>query len=96
MCSDVHDIEEQINRYLIFMTFAILNIIADTKAYKQVDEVERKTREFRFDERFKTVKFNNITPKSRISYGLMRRGKFKITYRFLRLCKLIKNSKQRK
>lgn len=90
MCSDVPDIEEQINRYLMFITFAILNIIADTKAYEQVDEVERKIKEFGFDERFKTVSFNNITPKSRISYILMRKGKFKLTYRFLSLCKLMK------
>ena len=90
MCSDVPDIEEQINRYLMFITFAILNIIADTKAYEQVDEVERKIKEFGFDERFKTVSFNNITPKSRISYILMCKGKFKLTYRFLSLCKLMK------
>ena len=90
MCSDVPDIEEQINRYLMFITFAILNIIADTKAYEQVDEVDRKIKEFGFDERFKTVSFNNITPKSRISYILMRKGKFKLTYRFLSLCKLMK------
>lgn len=93
MCLNVTDINEQINRYLMCITFAILNIIVRTKEHDAVEKLIKKLDEYKFADRFKKAEFCHITPKTRISYFLMKRGKFKLTYGFLKVCNFIKTSK---
>ncbi len=93
MCSGISDISEQINRYTMSITFAILNIMVRTKENDAVNELTKKLYEYKFDDRFKKAKFRKITPKTRISYFLMQQGKFKLTYNFLKVCNFIKTSK---
>lgn len=93
VCSDRNGFAEQIDRYTIFITFVILNIAVRAKRHDAIPEIAKKVYEYNFIDRFKRAKFGKITLKTKISYFLMKRGNFKLTYNFLKMCNFIKTSK---
>lgn len=93
VCSDRNGFAEQIDRYTIFITFVILNIAVRAKRHDAIPEIAKKVCEYNFIDRFKRAKFTKITIKTKISYILMKRGNFKLTYNFLKMCNFIKTSK---
>lgn len=90
------DFEEQLNRYSCFMCFAILASAAEGNYFNSIKELKKNITNSSHGVKISYAKFENITPKSRISIFLMKKNCYRTAFCFLNLCKHIKNVLKRR
>lgn len=77
------DFDEQIARYSCFMCFAILAAAAEGGHFKYLDEIKSLILNSINKDLIKKAEFKKITPKTRISMSLMKKGHIKTAFCFL-------------
>ena len=88
--SEITDFEEQLNRYSCFMCFAILASAAEGNHFKSIKEIKNNILNSLHFEKISLAKFEGISPKSKITVYLMKKGYYKSAFYFLNICKLIR------
>lgn len=81
-----------VDRYAAFMFFVIFATAAKEKE-KNVCEYSKQVWYNGFDKSFKNSEFKNISPKSRMATALLKKRRFLLAYRFLRICDRLKGNK---
>lgn len=84
------DFEDQIERYGAFMCFALISQAATEGRYLWIGQIKRQMNRFLLQKCIQNAQFGKITPKSRITYSLLKRNKILCSYLFLRICRRIK------
>lgn len=84
------DFEHQLNRYSCFMCFAILAAAACGNKLKNAEQIKKNIRDSIHYTKIRNARFDKITPKSRITVFLMKKGLYKTAFCFLHICEKIK------
>lgn len=88
------DFDEQISRYSCFMCFAILASAAEGNHFEAIKKIDELIKGSLHNEEIKKAHFENITKKSRITIYLMKKGKIRLAFYFLYLCKELKRMRK--
>ena len=81
----------QLDRYLCYLCFVLLVGAAEAGARGAVPLIQKYIEQMPLRRHIQRAAFGNVTPKTRISYFLLRHAKTTMAYHFLRLCWITKN-----
>ncbi len=80
----------QVDRYTAFSCFVLLQSAALAGAGEQLAKVEEAILSEPLFSHVKAARFGKISPKSRIIYALLKRGRIRAAYRVLKICNSLK------
>lgn len=81
----------QVDRYICYLCFVLLVGAAEAGARGAVPLIQKYIEQMPLRRHIQRAAFGNVTPKTRISYFLLRHAKTTMAYHFLRLCWITKN-----
>ena len=95
-CSAVTDFNEQLLRYFCFMCFAIIAAAAENGRYDELPHMKRILSRSVYGMMLIEASFADITLKSRIAVRLIQKNHIAAAFRFLSLCKSVKQMMHKK
>lgn len=84
------DFERQIQRYGAFMCFTLMIHAVNDGKYRCLGEIRRQMKRPVLQECIRQAQFRKISPKTRITFLLLKRDRILLAYLFLRICKKMK------
>lgn len=84
------DFGQQILRYGAFMCFTLMIHAVNDKRFDDLEEIRYQMKRPALNRCIREAQFQNISPKTRVTFFLLRREKIVFCYLFLRMCKRIK------
>ena len=88
------DFQEQTDRYGLFMFFVQLMHAVKAGAYDQCAAIRGYLEEPEFSQAVRNARYAGVSPKSRITYRLLKGGRVKTAYVFLWLCEKMKEMRK--
>lgn len=85
------DFDRQILRYGAYMCFTFIVHAVNDRQLRRVKEIRREMRRPSLEECLRKAQFKGISPKTGITYGLLKKELYLASYLFLWLCGKIKN-----
>ncbi|MCI8293177.1 MAG: glycosyltransferase family 2 protein [Hespellia sp.] len=86
------DFEEQIARYGAYMCFTLMIHAVNDGKYYRLREICQQLNRPLFRECIQQAQFEDISPKTRITYWLLRKGRVRSAYMFLSICRRIRRN----
>lgn len=88
------EFKEQLSRYSLWTFFNLMVAMAAAKGRKDLPLARQYRMQEEFDISINEARFRKVTPKTKISFFLIKKGKLSFTYVFLRICGVLKRKRK--